>query len=136
MLLVVFLLLIAVVITILKTREPMSNADVLTAIKQYGVDDSQKTNKKKVAKKPILGPIAENPVEQEDTSDSTQANNKINLAAYPHIYGPDVPLVPGVKSVSEDADKEPEYNVDLQKLFPSAGGPPQPFLTDFSKFQH
>ena len=111
----------------------MSNAEVLTAIKQYGADDTQTTNKKKIAKKPILGPAAENPLEE--TPDSSEANNRVNLAGYPNIYGPDVPLVPGVKSVNEDADKEPEYNVDLQKLFPSAGGPPQPFLTDFSAFQ-
>ncbi len=133
MLLVVFLLIIAVLITVLKRREPMSNAEVLTAIKQYGVDDTQPTNKKKIAKKPILGPAAENPVEE--TPDASEVNNRVNLAGYPKIYGPDVPLVPGVKSVSEDENKEPEYNIDLQKLFPNAGGAPQPYLTDFSPFQ-
>jgi len=31
-------------------------------------------------------------------------------------------------------DETYDYNPDLQKAFPTSG-PPQPFLTDFSKFQ-
>ena len=63
------------------------------------------------------------------------------MGAYPDIYGPDVPMTPnakhsGGKETSDDVTNDSyDYNMDLQKAFPTSG-PPEPFLTDFSKFQH
>ncbi len=125
---------IAIGITILYNREHMSNADVLAALKEYGVDDEPPQKKGNMAKNPILGPSAENP----ETDESLIQNNRLTLSKYPKIYGPDKPLVPGVKpvKVSDDDDSETDYNIYLQGMFPGADGPPQPFLTDFSKFHN
>ena len=110
----------------------MSNSDVLTALKQYGVDTND--NKKKQDKKTesIYGPkgiMSEEP----EPNLSAKGNPK---AIYPQIYGPDIPLVPGKKVQTQDGEDDGnDYNIDLAKAFPRADGPPQPFLTDFASFQ-
>ena len=56
------------------------------------------------------------------------------------IYGPDVVAAPGekIKHAKHESDRVDDdtydYNPDLQHAFPT-NGPPQPFLTDFSKIQ-
>ena len=109
----------------------MSNADVLTALKQYGVDTEENSDTaNKTPSELIYGPkgiMSDEP--EPDLSASTDSK-----AIYPEIYGPDVPLVPG-KKVQTEGDDEYDYNVDLGKAFPKADGPPKPFLTDFSSFQ-
>lgn len=129
--LLILLLIIAIVIA-WNNREHMSNSDVLTALKQYGVDTNDNKSKKKQPTELIYGPKSEIPTEPSpDLSSKTNAK-----AVYPNIYGPDVPLVPGKKSQSQDGEGEGnDYNIDLAKAFPRADGPPQPFLTDFSSFQ-
>lgn len=113
----------------------MSNNDVLTALKQYGVDTEDNTKgekKKKTPSEPIYGPKSE----LSDEPQPDLSNSKNSKAIYPNIYGPDVPLVPGKKVQTEDGGVEGnDYNIDLAKAFPRADGAPQPFLTDFSSFQ-
>lgn len=127
----ILLFIIAVVITIAWNREHMTNSDVLTALKQYGVDTEEKPDKKK--KNPselIYGPKGV----MSDEPEPNLSSSKDPKAVYPNIYGPDVPLVPG-KKVQTEGDDNYDYNVDLAKSFPRADGPPQPFLTNFSSFQ-
>ena len=120
---------IAALITILWNREHMTNEDVMTAMKQFGVEDTPK-NKGTIPKAPILGPEADKPVEPEP-----EENGKTSKSGtYPEIYAPDIPLLPGQRSKEID-DNKMDYNIDLAKLFPTAGGPPQPYLNDFSPFQ-
>lgn len=127
----IVLFIIAIVITIAWNREHMSNSDVLTALKQYGVDTEENKKEKKTSpSESIYGPKAIMSEEPEPNI-SSKVDSK---AVYPHIYGPDVPLVPGKKVETQDGE-ENDYNIDLQKAFPKADGPPQPFLTNFSSFQ-
>ena len=131
--LLIVLFIIAIVITLAWNREHMTNSDVLTALKQYGVDteENKKDTKNKIPSESIYGPkgiMSEEP----EPNLSLDSNSK---AIYPHIYGPDVPLVPGKKVETQDGDSGNDYNIDLAKAFPRADGPPQPFLTDFSSFQ-
>jgi hypothetical protein len=109
----------------------MSNADVLMALKQYGVDTEEKPDtKNKTPSDLIYGPKGVMSDEPEpNLSEKTNAK-----AIYPNIYGPDIPLVPG-KKVQTEGDDDYDYNLDLEKAFPKADGPPQPFLTNFSSFQ-
>lgn len=115
-------------------REHMTNSDVLAALKEYGVDpeEPKKKGEKKIPTESIYGPKA-------IMSDEPEPNlsQKIDSkATYPHIYGPDVPLVPGKKVETKDGQgSDYDYNIDLAKAFPRADGPPQPFLTNFSSFQ-
>ena len=132
--LILLLLIIAVVITASWNREHMSNADVISTLKTYGVDtnDNEKSKKKTPASQTIYGPpgeISPDAVEESSSSSSMPCD-------YPLMYGPDVPLVPGVKVQSQDGEgDDSDYNIDLAKAFPREPGPPQPFLTDFSSFQ-
>jgi hypothetical protein len=113
----------------------MSNADVLTALKQYGVDtneDKKTEDKKKTPSELIYGPkgvLSDEPSPNLDEKTDSKA-------IYPNIYGPDIPLVPGKKVQTQDGNGDSnDYNIDLAKAFPRADGPPQPFLTNFSSFQ-
>jgi hypothetical protein len=130
--LLIVLFIIAVVITIAWNREHMSNSDVLTALKQYGVDtnDNKTSNSNKADL--IYGPkgvLSDEPAPNLDEKSNAKA-------IYPNIYGPDVPLVPGKKVETQDGEgNDYDYNIDLAKAFPKADGPPQPFLTNFSSFQ-
>ena len=89
---------------------------------------------------PIYGPKAPKPVDP-PPSKSGKSGSDSAMGAYPDIYGPDVPIVPNAKQssgkeISDDVTNDGyDFNMDLQKAFPTSG-PPEPFLTDFSKFQH
>lgn len=129
----IVLFIIAVVITLAWNREHMTNSDVLTALKQYGVepDEPKKDTKQKTPSQSIYGPKAIMSEEPEPNL-SSKTDSK---AVYPNIYGPDIPLVPGKKVKTEEDGSDYDYNIDLAKAFPRADGPPQPFLTNFSSFQ-
>lgn len=115
----------------------MSNKDVLAALREYGVDSNDNTQSKTKKKNPselVYGPKGVISNEPEPNLSSPEDGN----AVYPHIYGPDIPLVPGKKVQTQDSSEEGgdyDYNVDLGRAFPKADGPPQPFLTNFSSFQ-
>ena len=121
------------------TYEHMTNKDVISAIQKYGTKDDKKEKKTNPQQAPIYGPKAE-PVEHPSpTKPSSKGNG--TTGEYPDIYGPDVVAAPGekIKNAKHESDNLDDstydYNPDLQKAFPTSG-PPQPFLTDFSKFQH
>jgi hypothetical protein len=123
-------------------REHMTNSDLISTLKTFG-DKGTKKQKNDPSKKdtiPIMGPKAS----EIDPADKKkkEASKGTNLSgAYPDIYGPDIPKMPGTKqtagkSVSDEPNDETyEFNPDLKNAFPVEGAP-QPFLTDFSKFQH
>jgi hypothetical protein len=137
LLIAAFLVLFLVSMT---TYEHMTNKDVMSALKKYGTEDKTTPNKTTLnSGAAIYGPKAE-PVEQPSpTNPSTKT--KSDTGVYPDIYGPDVVAAPGekVKHAKHESDRLDDetydYNPDLQNAFPTSG-PPQPFLTDFSKIQH
>jgi hypothetical protein len=127
----------------------MTNKDLIDTLKTFGVDDTGKVKPKAPSiKQEIYGPglkesekALPKPMSQEDEA------KKLNMrTSYPHIYGPEYSGVPGQsfefpglenteKPYNVAKMEEPYYfNPDYQNAFP-VNGPPQPFLTDFSKFQ-
>lgn len=140
--------LVAILAIILATyyrrRESMTNADVQSAMQDYGDTSGkhQKHTSGEVGEFPIYGPkIKHPPVKPSGDDDGNSKNKKRNTGIYPDIYGPDVPMTPGKrphdgKHHSDDtSDDTYQFNPDYQKAFPT-DGPPQPYLTNFSKFQH
>jgi hypothetical protein len=137
------LLLVALALLIflmsMTTYEHMTNKDLMSALQKYGTNDKTKDKKKTDAptQAPIYGPKVA-PVEH--PAPTKPSSKTDSTSTYPDIYGPDVVAVPGekIKSAKHESDKVEDetydYNPDLQKAFPTSG-PPQPFLTDFSKFQ-
>ena len=122
------------------SREHMTNSDLISTLKTFG-DKGTKPASKDSSKQeslPILGPKAP-PVDPADKKKASKDSNTSGV--YPDIYGPDIPKIPGTtqtagKHMSDDtSDITYEFNPDLKNAFP-VEGPPQPFLTDFSKFQH
>ena len=119
--------------------ESMTNKDLVSALQTHGTPDAKKKKKDQPSELEIYGPKAEKVV----PSTSRSKTGEDSSGTYPDIYGPDIPLVPGTKTkpmpgkhASDHVDDETyDFNPDLQKAFPTEG-PPQPFLTDFSKFQH
>lgn len=137
LLIVVLLVLFLVSMT---TYEHMTNKDVMSALQKYGTEDTKKDKKKETPfQAPIYGPKAEPVVHPSPTTPSSKPNG--GTGVYPDIYGPDVVASPGekIKNKKHESDNVDDdtydYNPDLKKAFP-VEGPPQPFLTDFSKFQH
>lgn len=117
----------------------MSNSDLISTLKTFG-DKGTKKPAKDVSQSdsmPIMGPKAP-PIDPADKKNSKSGTN--TSGSYPDIYGPEVPKIPGTlqtagKHVSDEtSDSAYEFNPDLKNAFP-VEGPPQPFLTDFSKFQ-
>jgi len=128
------------------SQEHMTNKDLVAALKTYGVDDSGQIKPKDPPEnQEIYGPglkESEKPPPK-PLSEEDEAKKKNARSAYPHIYGPEYQGAPGQsfeppgleKSEKPYSEAEPHYfNPDFQKAFP-VEGPPQPFLTDFSKFQ-
>lgn len=123
------------------SREHMTNSDLISTLKTFGDKGSKKPAKDVTQRDsmPILGPKAP-PIDPADKKKASKSGTNTS-GVYPDIYGPDVPKIPGTsqtagKHVSDEtSDEEYEYNPDLKNAFP-VEGPPQPFLTDFSKFQH
>jgi hypothetical protein len=121
--------------------EYMTNKDLVSALQTHGTTDAKKKKKDEPSELEIYGPKAEKVVPTKSTSGKSSGSD--TSGSYPDIYGPDIPLVPGTKTksmpgkhTSDEVDDETyDFNPDLQKAFPTEG-PPQPFLTDFSKFQH
>lgn len=129
------LLIIAVILVILlasmTTYEHMTNKDMLTALKEFGVDDDV-SEKKPQGKAPIYGPKTSGIAEPDPSAYEDELGDSAGM--YPDIFGPDTAAAPGTKNLSYSEDEYNDYNVDLKAAFPT-DGPPQPFLTDFSEFQ-
>lgn len=125
-------------------RENMTNKDLLEALSKFGEHGVTKKKKDTESVQPIYGPKTEKVEEPTPISGKTKSNVDDHMI-YPDIYGPEITPIPGKKmpkhkpgqTVSDDPEGDAyEFNPDLKKAFPTDGDEPQPFLTDFSKFQH
>jgi hypothetical protein len=127
-----------------RRRENMTNKDLVDTLVKFSDKGKEVKKKEKEPKElQIYGPKAEraepSPASKADVKSE---NGGVSGGVYPDIYGPEITPMPGKKvdkgMVSSDDGlglDEPEFNPDLKKAFPTSGEP-QPFLTDFSKFQH
>jgi hypothetical protein len=120
--------------------EKMTNKALLETLDKFGKTG---TNPKPVDpnEQPIYGPKMPKP---EDPIPASTASKDDGLNVYPDIYGPEVTPVPGQKKKSKGNKQESDhvdgethdFNPDFKNAFPMDENEPQPFLTDFSKFQH
>ena len=116
-----------------RVQERMTNDDLISTLKTFG-DKGTKPKKKDPSttnEMPLMGPKAPE-IDPADKKKSSGSGGTNTSGVYPEIYGPDIPKIPGTNQVADEAY---EFNPDLKNAFP-VEGPPQPFLTDFSKFQH
>lgn len=139
-----WILIILAVVTILyfhPSRESMTNKDLLDTLKTFG-EKGTKPKSKDVHQEPIYGPRTTKAEEPKPTSGKGK-NHEDDNNVYPDIYGPEITPIPGSKACkkgkheSDCTDNEAyQFNPDFDHAFPRAEGEPQPFLTDFSQFQH
>uniref|UniRef100_A0A6C0EUD8 Uncharacterized protein n=1 Tax=viral metagenome TaxID=1070528 RepID=A0A6C0EUD8_9ZZZZ len=122
--------------------EKMTNKDLLSTLSTFGTKGT-KPKPKDPYEEPIYGPKA--PKLADPVPAPAKGKSDDSGDTYPDIYGPEITPVPGKKkhtktgkhSSDDHGDDEPyQFNPDLEKAFPMEENEPQPFLTDFSKFQH
>ena len=146
---IVLIICLAVIILYIPKRESMTNKDLLNTLSKF--EKKEPTKKEDTPyEMPIYGPKTSKIEPKPAPSKSKGGNdNGGDVNIYPDIYGPEVNLTPGtnhtktmhkkngkVESDTIDQDDDVyQFNPDFQKAFPVYGDP-QPFLTDFSKFQH
>ena len=118
------------------SNEHMTNKDLLTTLNAF----SKSSKKGTPNEEPIYGPKVPE-LEEPIPASSGNSDNSTNM--YPDIYGPEITPVPGKKkgkkgkhSSDTVEDETYEFNPDFKNAFPTEENEPQPFLTDFSKFQH
>ena len=123
-------------------KDHMTNKDLLATLDKFGKTGTKKTSSKDSYEEEIYGPKAPK-VEEPVPASSSKGTPTNDTNVYPDIYGPEITPVPGQKktksgSSSSDVaeDDTYEFNPDFRKAFPVEEDEPQPFLTDFSKFQH
>lgn len=138
----IFILLgIVLLLLFLNSREHMTNADLISTLKTFGSEGTKKPSKPYASEAPIMGPKAP---KVEPAPPKTNNGGDSESGIYPDIYGPEYQGPPGSKHSSskhqsskhqsdDTSDETYQFNPDLKKAFPTEG-PPQPFLTDFSKF--
>ena len=138
------LLLIALLVLILYVpkKDHMTNKDLLATLDRFGKTGKKSKSSTDAYEEEIYGPKVPK-TEEPAPASSGKSTNDTNV--YPDIYGPEITPIPGVKkskskkgSHTSDAveDDSYEFNPDFRKAFPVEEDEPQPFLTDFSKFQH
>jgi hypothetical protein len=121
----------------------MTNKDLINTLNEFEKDGTPPTKKNS---EEVYGPkTVKGKSVLHDYETITSDTNEVS--AYPDIYGPEITPVPGKssekynelgKQVSDFVDpNEPTYqfNPDFKKAFPHDKNEPQPFLSDFSKFQ-
>ena len=114
------------------SQERMTNEDLIATLKTFGTQSPPSRTPKQPSEVPIYGPMGEKP---DDTPSSSSGINRLAPPAsgeYPEIFGPDSVMVPGT---TKKKDSPYDYNPDLERAFPTSG-PPEPYLTDFSKLHH
>jgi hypothetical protein len=142
------------VIFFYRSRENMTDGQLMNTLDAFKKDG---TKPKDPSLDPIYGPSANPPATPSSTNGGGK-NGKSTGGPYPQIFGPDTTPQPGAGGVAGDGKSgessvyvnpvgpgqvgsdqgmavEPEFNPDLKNAFPY-DGPPQPFLTDFSKILH
>lgn len=121
----------------------MTNKDLMNTLNEFEKDGTPPTKKNS---EEVYGPktVKGKSVLHDYETINSDTNE---VSAYPDIYGPEITPVPGKssekynefgKQVSDFVDpNEPTYqfNPDFKKAFPHDKNEPQPFLSDFSKFQ-
>lgn len=120
--------------------EKMTNKALLETLDKFGKTGT-KPKPVDPNEQPIYGPKM--PKLEEPTPASSSSKDD-GLNVYPDIYGPEVTPVPGQKKACKKGEQSSdcvegdthEYNPDFKNAFPMDENEPQPFLTDFSKFQH
>jgi hypothetical protein len=141
----VLILAIAIIVFYKPNLEKMTNKDLLATLRTFGTKD--RTPSLTPNEEPIYGPKV--PKMEEPTPVSSKTGDD-GTSTYPDIYGPEITPIPGAlnkrktkpkargQHASDDHEDEDTYkfNPDLEKAFPMEENEPQPFLTDFSKFQH
>lgn len=147
----VLILATAIIVFYKPNLEKMTNKDLLSTLRTFGTKD--KTSSLTPNEEPIYGPKAP---KIEEPSPSSLNKDEDGTNDYPDIYGPEITPIPGAlnkqkskakdktktkpigQHTSDDHEDEDTYkfNPDLAKAFPMEENEPQPFLTDFSKFQH
>jgi len=143
------LLVISVLVLIFYVPKPenMTNKDLLATLDKFGKTGTKPKSSTDTYQEELYGPKApkvEEPVPASSGGTSTDGTN-----VYPDIYGPEVTPIPGMKKSKSNTkskqgthtsdaveDDTYEFNPDFRKAFPVEEDEPQPFLTDFSKFQH
>ena len=143
------LLWIAIILAVLvvlfyhPSRESMTNKDLMDTLKTFGEHGTKKSKTKDVHQEAIYGPKTAKVEEPKPAPSGKGGKGEDDTNVYPDIYGPEITPIPGSKSCkkgkheSDCADNEAyQFNPDFAKAFPREEGEPQPFLTDFSKFQH
>jgi hypothetical protein len=140
---IVLLVVALAVIVLYKPKvEKMTNKDLLKTLDRFSKEGT-KPSPKEENEEPIYGPKV--PKVEEPTPASSKTKNGDGSNVYPDIYGPEITPIPGLKKKkptkgkeSSDVADDPtyEFNPDFRKAFPVDENEPQPFLTDFSKFQH
>lgn len=138
------LLLISLVLLFYRSsKENMTNKDLMNTLNEFEKDGTPPTKKNS---EEVYGPktVKGKSVLHDYETINSDTNE---VSAYPDIYGPEITPVPGKssekynefgKQVSDFVDpNEPTYqfNPDFKKAFPHDKNEPQPFLSDFSKFQ-
>jgi hypothetical protein len=122
----------------------MTNNDLINTLNQFGKDGTPQSKSKNTEQ--LYGPKTikskHDDHEYEKINSDSNGNN-----IYPDIYGPEITPIPGKnsekhnqygKQVSDFVDHNEstyQFNPDFKKAFPHDKNEPQPFLTDFSKFQ-
>jgi len=126
---------VLVLIFYVPKNENMTNKDLLATLDRFGKTGTKSKSSTDTYQEEIYGPKApklEEPVPASSSGKSTDGSN-----VYPDIYGPEITPVPGMKKPkSKKGDDSYEFNPDFRNAFPVDDDEPQPFLTDFSKFQH
>ena len=136
-------------------RDHMTNKDLMATLDKFGKQGTNSSKKKTSStdlyEEELYGPKAPK-LEQPAPASSSGGTPANDTNAYPDIYGPEITPVPGMKKTNSKSkakskagihasdevtdDDTYEFNPDFRKAFPMEEDGPQPFLTDFSKFQH
>ena len=144
------------VILFYRSRENMTDGQLMNTLDAFKKDGKKS---KDPSLDPIYGPSAKPPAVPSSTNSGGGKDGKTTGGPYPQIFGPDTtprpgagrsepgngktgessvyvnPVGPGQVGSDQAIAVEPEFNPDLKNAFPY-DGPPQPFLTDFSKILH
>jgi len=130
---------VLVVLFYSSSRENMTNKDLMDTLKTFG-EKGTKPKTKDVHEEPLYGPKSGGLEEPKPTSGKGKDDSS---GVYPDIYGPEITPIPGGKVCKKGthesdctSDDAYQFNPDFAKAFPREENEPQPFLTDFSKFQH
>jgi hypothetical protein len=142
---ILILLFLAILVILFHKQEHMTNKDLLKTLSQFGEKSKKVSNNP--SEEPIYGPKT---VKADPKPTPADPNSDDGTNVYPDIYGPEITPIPGKKSNKKSVtkfqgagvqasdnteDDSYTFNPDFANSFATDENEPQPFLTDFSKFQ-